>query len=127
MSDPRVQEGIRLIRAQEWFESHEVLEDPWREAQGQTKSFLHALIHAAVAANLKPALSVATVAVVAIAIVAGFPCFHDSVATDGLGFSATQTQGEHEYKGEAGVDRGHHGTILPRRAGQVKTNPAAKT
>jgi hypothetical protein len=48
MSDPRVREGIRLIRAQEWFESHEVLEGPWREAEGETKSFLHALIHAAV-------------------------------------------------------------------------------
>ena len=48
MADARVREGIRLIRAQQWFESHEVLEDPWREAEGQTKSFLHALIHAAV-------------------------------------------------------------------------------
>jgi predicted metal-dependent hydrolase len=48
MSDPRVHEGIRLIRAQEWYEAHEVLEDPWREAEGSHKCFLHALIHAAV-------------------------------------------------------------------------------
>ena len=46
--DPRVREGIRLIRAQEWYEAHEVLEDPWRIAEGEVKCFLHALIHAAV-------------------------------------------------------------------------------
>ena len=48
MTDPRIDEGIRLIRAQQWFEAHEVLEDPWREADGAHKAFLHALIHGAV-------------------------------------------------------------------------------
>ena len=46
--DQRVVKGIQLIRDQAWFEAHEVLEDPWREATGAHKCFLHALIHAAV-------------------------------------------------------------------------------
>lgn len=48
MTDERVIAGIQLIQEQAWFEAHEVLEDPWREASGLYKCFLHALIHAAV-------------------------------------------------------------------------------
>ena len=48
MTDERIVKGIQLIQDQDWFEAHEVLEDPWREASGANKCFLHALIHGAV-------------------------------------------------------------------------------
>ena len=47
--DERIVEGMALIRQRHWYEAHEVLEDPWREAEGQTKRCLQALIQGAVA------------------------------------------------------------------------------
>ena|SRR5438128_767935 len=41
--------GIELFNQQEFFESHEVLEDVWRPARGAERFFLQALIHFAVA------------------------------------------------------------------------------
>ena len=47
--DPAVREGIRLIRARDWYEAHEVLEIPWRAAPpGEQKRFLQGLIQLAV-------------------------------------------------------------------------------
>ena len=46
--DTAIAEGIRLIVERQWFEAHEVLEVPWRAADGQLKCCLHALIQAAV-------------------------------------------------------------------------------
>ena len=46
--DAAIAEGIRLIGERQWFEAHEVLEVPWRAAEGQLKCCLHALIQAAV-------------------------------------------------------------------------------
>jgi uncharacterized protein len=42
-------EGLRLFNAEEFFECHDVLEEIWRETQGEEKLFYKALIHAAVA------------------------------------------------------------------------------
>ena len=39
---------MALIQTRQWYESHEVLEDPWREASGVEKRALQALIQAAV-------------------------------------------------------------------------------
>ena len=44
-----IAEGRRLFNKGEYFEAHEVLEDAWRSATGETKQFLKGLIHAAVA------------------------------------------------------------------------------
>ena len=41
-------EGIRLIRAREWYEAHEVMEVPWRHASGDTKRAMQAIIQASV-------------------------------------------------------------------------------
>ena len=46
--DAAIAEGIRLIGERQWFEAHEVLEVPWRAADGALKCCLHALIQAAV-------------------------------------------------------------------------------
>lgn len=46
--DAAIAEGIGLIRERQWFEAHEVLEVPWRAADGPLKCCLHALIQAAV-------------------------------------------------------------------------------
>ncbi len=47
--DPRVLEGIALIRAREWFEAHEALELAWRDAAPPYKHWLQGLLHGAVA------------------------------------------------------------------------------
>lgn len=48
--DPRVRAGIEAIRARQWYEAHELLEDPWREeADPVRKRLLQGLIHGAVA------------------------------------------------------------------------------
>ena len=47
--DPRVRDGLALLRARDWFEAHETLEGPWREAEGERRVFLQSLIQGAVA------------------------------------------------------------------------------
>ncbi|RME23162.1 MAG: DUF309 domain-containing protein [Deltaproteobacteria bacterium] len=47
--DPRVLEGIALIRRRCWFQAHEVLELAWREAAPPYKHWLQGLLHGAVA------------------------------------------------------------------------------
>lgn len=42
-------EGLRLFNAEDFFESHEVLEDLWQETEGESKKFYQGLIQAAVA------------------------------------------------------------------------------
>jgi predicted metal-dependent hydrolase len=42
-------EGLRLFNAEDFFESHEVLEDLWSETQDERKKFYQGLIQAAVA------------------------------------------------------------------------------
>lgn len=42
-------EGLRLFNAEEFFESHEVLEELWSETQDSRKKFYQGLIQAAVA------------------------------------------------------------------------------
>jgi hypothetical protein len=42
-------EGLRLFNAEEFFESHEVLEELWSETQDERKKFYQGLIQAAVA------------------------------------------------------------------------------
>jgi hypothetical protein len=42
-------EGLRLFNAEDFFESHEVLEDLWQETEGTSKKFYQGLIQAAVA------------------------------------------------------------------------------
>lgn len=42
-------EGLRLFNAEDFFESHEVLEDLWSECQDGHKKFYQGLIQAAVA------------------------------------------------------------------------------
>lgn len=46
--DPRVQEGIRLLRARQWYRAHEAIEAAWLEAGGEEKDRLQGLIHVAV-------------------------------------------------------------------------------
>ena len=41
--------GIELIRAGEYFEAHEELEDEWRGASADERDFLQGLVHVAVA------------------------------------------------------------------------------
>lgn len=41
--------GIELIRAGEYFEAHEELEDEWRDAPDEERDFLQGLVHVAVA------------------------------------------------------------------------------
>jgi len=48
MDDAKFQHGIKLFNAGSFFDAHEVLEDVWREAEGDRKKFLQALIQAAV-------------------------------------------------------------------------------
>ena len=48
-SDPRIDEGIRLFNAREFFACHDVLEDFWGELTCPEKSFFQGLIQAAVA------------------------------------------------------------------------------
>lgn len=42
-------EGLRLFNAEDFFESHEVLEELWQETEGEPKKFYQGLIQAAVA------------------------------------------------------------------------------
>lgn len=44
----KLQQGIELFNAGSFFDAHEVLEDVWRELQGDEKQFLQAVIQAAV-------------------------------------------------------------------------------
>jgi predicted metal-dependent hydrolase len=48
-TDPRIDEGIRLFNAGEFFACHDVLEDFWTEQIGPEKPFFQGLIQAAVA------------------------------------------------------------------------------
>ncbi|MFZ3214244.1 MAG: DUF309 domain-containing protein, partial [Terriglobales bacterium] len=48
MDSAKFQHGIELFNAGSFFEAHEVLEDVWREAHGEEKKFLQAVIQAAV-------------------------------------------------------------------------------
>ena len=41
--------GLELIRAGEYFEAHEELEDEWRVAPAEERDFLQGLVHVAVA------------------------------------------------------------------------------
>jgi uncharacterized protein len=41
--------GLELIRAGEYFEAHEELEDEWRAAEPAERDFLQGLVHVAVA------------------------------------------------------------------------------
>src|SRR5437016_10516879 len=42
-------EGLRLFNAEDFFESHEVLEDLWTETHDESRKFYQGLIQAAVA------------------------------------------------------------------------------
>lgn len=42
-------QGVRLFNRQEFFQSHEVLEDIWREASPEEKKFFQGLVQVAVA------------------------------------------------------------------------------
>jgi predicted metal-dependent hydrolase len=44
-----LERGLALIRAGEYFEAHEELEDEWREAPAAERDFLQGLVHVAVA------------------------------------------------------------------------------
>ena len=44
-----LERGLELIRAGEYFEAHEELEDEWREAPDGERDFLQGLVHVAVA------------------------------------------------------------------------------
>ena len=44
----KLQHGIELFNAGSFFDAHEVLEDVWRELQGEEKDFLQAVIQASV-------------------------------------------------------------------------------
>ncbi len=44
-----LERGLELIRAGEYFDAHEELEDEWREAPADERDFLQGLVHVAVA------------------------------------------------------------------------------
>jgi uncharacterized protein len=44
-----LERGLELIRAGDYFEAHEELEDEWREAPSEERDFLQGLVHVAVA------------------------------------------------------------------------------
>jgi predicted metal-dependent hydrolase len=44
-----LERGLALIRAGEYFEAHEELEEEWREAPADERDFLQGLVHVAVA------------------------------------------------------------------------------
>jgi predicted metal-dependent hydrolase len=44
-----LERGLDLIRAGEYFEAHEELEDEWRDASPPERDFLQGLVHVAVA------------------------------------------------------------------------------
>lgn len=45
----KFEKGVALFNAGEFFSAHEVLEDVWREMQGEDRDFMQALIQVAVA------------------------------------------------------------------------------
>jgi predicted metal-dependent hydrolase len=45
----RLEKGLELIRAGEYFAAHEELEDAWRAAPPEERDFLQGLVHVAVA------------------------------------------------------------------------------
>jgi len=45
----RLETGLELIRAGEYFAAHEELEDAWRAAPSEERDFLQGLVHVAVA------------------------------------------------------------------------------
>lgn len=47
--DPRLAEGLRLLRARRWFDAHEAFEAIWMKATGDERVVLQGLIHVAVA------------------------------------------------------------------------------
>ena len=49
MGTAAFERGIALFNAHHFFEAHEVLEDLWREAEGEERRFLQGLIQVAVA------------------------------------------------------------------------------
>jgi hypothetical protein len=44
-----LERGLELIRAGEYFEAHEELEDEWRDAPAEERDFLQGLVHVSVA------------------------------------------------------------------------------
>ena len=44
-----LEDGIRLMRAERWFDAHEALEDEWRDAPEPERDFLQGLVHVTVA------------------------------------------------------------------------------
>jgi uncharacterized protein len=44
-----LERGLELIRAGEYFDAHEELEDEWREAAVEERDFLQGLVHVSVA------------------------------------------------------------------------------
>jgi uncharacterized protein len=44
-----LEQGLELIRAGEYFEAHEELEDEWRDAPAAERDFLQGLVHVSVA------------------------------------------------------------------------------
>ena len=44
-----LEEGLRLMRAERWFDAHEALEDEWRDAPIAERDFLQGLVHVTVA------------------------------------------------------------------------------
>lgn len=44
-----LERGLQLIRAGDYFDAHEELEDEWRDAPAEERDFLQGLVHVAVA------------------------------------------------------------------------------
>jgi predicted metal-dependent hydrolase len=44
-----LERGLELMRAEQWFDAHEALEDEWREAPAGERDFLQGLVHVTVA------------------------------------------------------------------------------
>ena len=44
-----LEEGIGLMRGEQWFDAHEALEDEWRDAPEPERDFLQGLVHVTVA------------------------------------------------------------------------------
>ena len=44
-----LEEGIGLMRDEQWFDAHEALEDEWRDAPEPERDFLQGLVHVTVA------------------------------------------------------------------------------
>ncbi len=48
-AEPRLERGLALIEAGEFFAAHEVLEEAWRAAAAEERDFFQGLVHVAVA------------------------------------------------------------------------------